>query len=258
MKPFSISPESLTERIGSTEFDAEGKIELKNSILDLSIVYGKELEAVNLAKGSEIYKKEDDDNWRMLHELKLNDCKGNELDLSPYLDKYRTAFLIKTNKKNGGRFFFDDSYQPAITVRADVLSMNGIITLLHEIGHLELINKQVKTGPDKNYYYSRAVSYIKTFNKKLFTKEERENPDFLEYIASYVLQTERDAWAFCLNKLRPFIRAGSINKEDILVMAHDWALQSYNDRLNSTLNPSLIESIKMKLVGSINTLLNRT
>ena len=97
---------------------------------------------------------------------------------------------------------------------------------------------------------------MRTLNRNLLTKEELSMPDIHERIAGFLLEEERNAWARALGRLRPFVRSGALDREEVLTAAHSIALTSYSKLLENFAHPSVMEGLYRKLVSQVNTLLS--
>ncbi len=135
----------------------------------------------------------------------------------------------------------DHSY---IVLAENIASPRTIISLFHELGH----TKNFTEGESSRRY----EMYLKTLDRNRLTPEERDNPHIEEKIVQTVLEHERSAWAYALNALRPIIRGGVFDKNEILQFVHDTALQSYSNRGQLILNPTLRERVVMKIISFIN------
>jgi hypothetical protein len=216
--------------------------------------------------------------WKLVRKLIITDAEGNELlNLEPLInlhaEKVETwlgptmvlkrqvgVFFPATNNvpsfdlKAGGAQvrptdMFNESLEYNVLLTENITSPATLVTLLHEIGHVK------RPTADSAILNTRAryVRYLQTRNKNLLTAEEKTDPELEDKIFQVILEEERDAWAYALKEMRPLIKAGFLEKKDVLDFLHTNALQSYSDTIRKVANPSVRERIRIAFFGYLNT-----
>lgn len=121
------------------------------------------------------------------------------------------------------------SIEPLIKMDIEPKSAAGILIMLHEIGH--------RKDPSMN-------------NNTIFTqnnsKEEKPSDN-------KIITKERYAWAYSLNKLRPYIKGFNMKEDDIDILIHKFALGNYS----ATINKNIIEDEVDKLIKKMLQLLSK-
>ena len=248
-------PKSLSEPLDSRdvflndsaekEISVSGRglrIDMKCGAVDLLTVDHLKRLGVNVDINSTNQKE-----WRILESYEFSDEKGNNINLNDLL-QYKGPRLGKMTTRDLTILFHNSGLTPesfrlgeanaehsVVMIYGNVLSPATLITVLHEMGHCE------NPPNEKDMRYR---GYLLTFNKKFLTEDEGKDPEIEEKIAGEVVKQERDAWAFALKKLRPFMRSGALDKKDVLQVCHDIALRGYMNRINDVINPGL----KTKLI----------
>lgn len=282
-KNMESPPDSLSVPLGNLEFrDAENIDEypLESSVegrgLKLSIGYGQEGsdEASALLDRFKIPAEQitPEDQWRILEKFSLQDQSGNEINLDKLIGQNtedRDEFMTDENVKNRkvSVLFRAENKTPsqegvsidqsktesnkAVIMGSNIASPENIIAFLHEMGHVMAKPPSKATLQRQNYIESLN-------NRKFLEPEDRINTDeIFKKIADDILLEERDAWAWALNKLRPFIKSGAINKDVLLKTVHQYALKSYSNTLEERfINPNFKIRFSRKLKSFINTTLN--
>jgi hypothetical protein len=107
-------------------------------------------------------------------------------------------------------------------------SPDAVLTLLHEIGHIKDMEKR---GMNANEY-SIGRSIVSGIDAKA-TPEEM----------AHILSTERNAWAFALWQIRPFLNDADpqLNKQTVLSSIHNYFLNSYSKSIADNLSSQIIE-----------------
>lgn len=157
--------------------------------------------------------------------LKNNESELNVLDLlSP---NYSTYINTNIDKEDNS---FESIHRPRerkIYINTPLLSVDGIISLLHEIGHNNRDQHQSfsEQNKDENSLLRFKVSGI---IEKILAGMALglRSPNIKD--ASLILRDERDAWSFALQKIRPFMKDLNIDIEDIENIIHHHALYSYS------------------------------
>ena len=104
-----------------------------------------------------------------------------------------------------------------VVVRNNLATPLDIIVLMHEIGHAndevtpKILDFPRPKGPD---------------DKVFLTQEQME----------IRLKSERNAWAFAIKKIKPFLSDLGITTEDLDMFAHNFALHIYSEEINKMLS----------------------
>lgn len=164
-------------------------------------------------------------NIRKLESLILKN-KESQLDilslLSPDYSTYITTNLDKIDNS------FESVHRPnerKIFINSPLLSVDGIMTLLHEIGHNHRDQHQsvLEQNKDENSLLRFKVSGI---IEKILAGIIFRGPNIKD--ASRVLRDERDAWSFALQKIKPFMKDLNVDINDMENIIHHYALYSYS------------------------------
>ncbi len=115
-------------------------------------------------------------------------------------------------------------------VTEDVASVNGLLYMLHEIGH--------------------CVDYEQTENKKEWRIKSVK--DFIrnEKDMEYLLRRERGAWAYALKKIKPLIKDRIISKEDVMLRVND-SIYSYHKYLGDKIKKEEEKAFDDKIVQAV-------
>jgi len=100
-----------------------------------------------------------------------------------------------------------------ILTSGDITKVSTVVKILHEIGHL------MRPGDESKGAIKRYLS--------------RESITELE--AEEILHSERDAWAFTLKKIKPFLEGEQ--REDILNFIHGYCLSYYSGNIREQMAP---------------------
>ena len=118
--------------------------------------------------------------------------------------------------------------EKSVGLADDPLTPNGLLTLVHEIGH----NKNYEA--DKEAYHERQKDIEKFNNITNYKSINLSEVD--EKVAQSVLEEERGAWATALNDIRPFIKDLDFKPNKIKEFVHHKSLQMYCTYLRMILN----------------------
>jgi|GEM_PF-4197396 len=139
---------------------------------------------------------------------------GATLSLSDILPEgYRVFF--STVAQDGSSYVVMDESGGTVVLNAEITKPEMIIHLLHEAGHVHEKTDEMRFSPTNNPDVSSKV-----YKGDLAVK----------------LLSERNAWAYALRRLKPFVdqeptSGFSIQKNDVLTLANNWALKSYQDSI---------------------------
>lgn len=154
------------------------------------------------------------EDWRELSELVLlNEKSGDAIELSGlYPEEYDTAFRVTDER-------WEDSYHDhaarTVVVGSSLLAPVQFALLLHEVGHA--VDKVANP-----YLYDNLA--------RVMWQLERGDP----VAQSIVLMKERNAWAFALNTMRPFLSSdpkSAFNSVGIKKFIHRACLQTYSNEI---------------------------
>lgn len=167
------------------------------------------------------------------------------LDVLDTVDAPPEIFFIPADGNTSSRRYFE---QNVIVVGGDLLNPYGIITLLHEIGHT-IAGSNGSMVESENLYDAR---------NNIFLRGKIQN----ESEGRLILENERNAWAFALSKLRPFLVSQNkaepmLNINLVKSYVHDLCLASYSEVIRRSLlkESDLAEEIELD-TSSINKILD--
>ncbi|MBP6856403.1 MAG: hypothetical protein KBC42_01215 [Candidatus Pacebacteria bacterium] len=164
-------------------------------------------------------------NIRKLERFILKNDK-TKLDVLGLLSSdYSTYITTNIDKEDTSFGSVNRPRERKIYVNTPLLSVDGIMSLLHEIGHNNRDKQQSisEQNKDENSLLRFKVSGIV---EKILAGMSLRGPNIKD--ASRVLRDERDSWSFALQKIRPFMKDLNINIEDMENIIHHDALYSYS------------------------------
>ncbi|OQB05698.1 MAG: hypothetical protein BWY19_00831 [bacterium ADurb.Bin212] len=108
-----------------------------------------------------------------------------------------------------------DSIEPSgrILSSGDIANLSTVVKILHELGHLERSGEE-SVGARRRYLKRESIT---------------------ESEAEYILRSERDAWAFALTKIKPFL--GKDQRGAVLNFIHRHSLSYYSDNIRKQIAP---------------------
>lgn len=212
--------ESLSKPIGKIEYSKSGNIKIENQPFVLEFSYAKVSRGV--AESFEKhprYKEPDPDTLLELLSWKLTRTDRNVSLTLDYIipDNYKIYFSPTT--QDWSSYVKIGDKDTRIVLSGDITTPIIILELLHEAGHIH-----EKTDDPR---------FIKT-------KPEETSTIYTNDLADKLL-SERNAWAFAIKKIKPFLdkdesKGFVIKKDDVLTVAKDWALESYLTSIKSDIN----------------------
>lgn len=116
-------------------------------------------------------------------------------------------------------------------IRYDIAAVDGLLSLLHEIGH--------------------CIDYEQAENKKKWLKKGIADNARDEHDMEYILRRERGCWAYVLKKLKPLIKDGVVSREDVLLYA-DNAIYSHHSYLGEKIKEEEKKDLKKNFLKAIN------
>lgn len=164
-------------------------------------------------------------NIRKLEKLILKNNES-ELDILSLLSSdYSTYITTNLDKEDNS---FESVHRPRerkIFINTPLLSVDGIMSLLHEIGHNN--RDQYQTFSEQNKDENSLLRFkLSGIVEKILAGMTLRGPNIKD--ASRVLRDERDAWSFALLKIRPFMKDLNIDIDDMENIIHHDALYSYS------------------------------
>ncbi|MFH1456684.1 MAG: hypothetical protein ABIF17_01055 [Patescibacteria group bacterium] len=174
-------------------------------------------------------------NYRVLKKFTLQNVrisdnnKDNKLDLFndiECLDRINIIFNI--HKKETYAKSTYDNWSKLIVLSGDIANLRVIVTLLHEIGHIN-------------------IKFKKTTQENVIDDVARHNmPENSESYMAETLNEERKAHSFALNILKKFFGKNILNKKDVMKFIHEVTLSSYSTNIKLA---RIIREINQKKKG---------
>ena len=145
------------------------------------------------------------DDLRQVKNISFSNSNGDIFETKTAYPNLVILFSTEHEKMgpNDNRFEPDNSM--VILLGLNILSPVGILAMMHEVGHLT----DIGSG---STYKKEVINSIRNINlwasgrnKKLPSNNE----------AGKLLNTERNAWAYAINKIKPFIEDLGMSKNDL-------------------------------------------
>ncbi len=214
----SVFPPMKFEVAGEEKFDIE----------DVAVELFYEIptrDNVSPEKFAQLEKYKQVDNFRVVRSLKLsNKDRSVVLDLND-LVPVGTNMLIDVNALGVSRLNNYNSKNNTITVGKDLRTAEGLVTLLHEVGH-------ARTQQNGEGGFTREQLDEATFYRQ-FLRSNDDASEIPQAVLETILKDERFAWEFAIKSLRPFLNAdsgSSFNEDSVKHYASEW-LSSYFRRI---------------------------
>lgn len=175
------------------------------------------------------------DNIRLLEKIVLK--KGDvSLDTSKILEKNKGKIYFNFHD-NLGAYSSINVKNAKIVLTEDPLTPIGLMTLFHEIGHYQ---DYIKDEVDYNIRNEELEKFNLFTTLPVFNLEKESS--------EAVLKTERVAWAYALNGLRPFIKDLNLKLDGIRNFVHGRCLKSYSETIRTALrtNETLNELVSLE------------
>jgi len=152
--------------------------------------------------------------------------KESTIDVVGMLPKdYSVYVTTNINKEDNSFESVNRPIERKIFINVPLLSVDGIMSLLHEIGHEKRDQTQTVLENFKDDNSRKRISTSGIVERILAGLSFRK-PNIKD--ASRVLRDERDAWSFALQKIKPFMKDLNIDIKDIENIIHHNALYSYS------------------------------
>jgi|SRR3989344_2110599 len=204
------------------------------------------LEGEKNEQDEELFEGCDPQSWKLLNSftLELSEYPGRDLYFFDMDDLPDIIFNPKVKEGHGyGHAFVESNKkEPRVVVFGDIFIPSGMLAMFHELGHIAFNAKRTTLDPN---HFENAVWASENF-EELLSHPRIIHPRYSREIGEIIIEEERVAWAAAIRALRPLIGAGVISKEDVLAMAHQWALQSYSDDIRKIMGGPV-----KKLLGRI-------
>jgi len=135
-----------------------------------------------------------------------------EMNLKDILSKAVVLFKKHPDLQTGGSAYQD--FNNLVLLEKKPSSPDGILTMMHELGHIEdkKLLDSIQRVKDLRYENIMIGGYDEDVEKE-------KNALQLEW--------ERDAWAYALNKTRPYIEGFELPEGALEEYIHEYALGSY-------------------------------
>ncbi len=144
--------------------------------------------------------------------------KESELNISNELKDL--IVVINKNSRGSlpvGQFF---KHFNLIRLNSEISTPEGILTFFHEIGHLKDIDLD---NTDKLLQDLRMESVLSPDDKVIN-----------DQISAIEIKEERTAWAYAINKLKPYIKGLGVSDDSINDFVHKFLLGSYCKDINDS------------------------
>ncbi|MCX6793204.1 MAG: hypothetical protein NTY12_04215 [Candidatus Falkowbacteria bacterium] len=154
-------------------------------------------------------------NGRKLDNFVIENEVGR-FDLNEAFPEGKVLFNIEIGKGQS----YIDIYNKVIILGEDPWTPEGLVTLLHEVGHYK---DYLRSNPSERHAKKTARNSID------------EGKD-IEFNSELLLRKERDAWAYALKDLDPFREDLDIYLDELQEEIHGSCLKSYSDIIKEKLN----------------------
>lgn len=228
--PFNLTEDKassikeILQESSTTEYPERGEVSFQDQGITIDFTYEPYHSSLNFNPRTLLERyalKRNVGDARILTSFNLQDVdKTEEISLYQIIpDQWKVIFFPDNAERNGSA----NNITKTIAFNGAPTSISNILTLLHEAGHAHDFNqKRIRT-------HNLAVSKLKSLIGK---------PN--EGDLNYILTSERNAWSFALNKLRPFISKNlhsDLKRETVYSIIHDIALASYNEEISQFVLP---------------------
>ena len=174
-------------------------------------------------------------NVRKLNQLVLKNKTGEELDVLQLLPKNHSIYFTTLTEEDETLKSSADYAKKAVFVGTPLLTSGGLMTLMHEIGHMDRNNHKSLRQIAQESISTSLIKKEMNFVQKILSGFRSANM----HDAAVTLNDERDAWSFALAKLRPFFNALNINMEDIKNIVHKNGLHTYSKAIRLVVDKNL-------------------
>ncbi len=207
------------ENIGSEIKNVDGSVSFENGEVKVTLDSQDFEEYLDSCEDGEVLKgviTDSDQSFDPRDYVRLNKFiieDGSNSLILDYKNEYRTVIYKKRDDSAPSR---SEAFHDIDLVRLhrQPSSPDGILVLLHEIGHLE--DPELSEGVQR-----QSTLKFEAIIAGGYTKEIKEENDAI------TLKSERKAWAYALNKIRFIIRKLGIPEESVKDFIHGYTLGSY-------------------------------
>lgn len=163
------------------------------------------------------------DNIRCVDELILEN-QDSKYDVNEFFYDGKIFFNINTNSEVSSCINLENKQ---IFLSEDPLTLEGIVTLFHELGHYKDSTRiESPTRPS----HTGKMLIAQTFKETALNAKDGElKGKVWEMGAQNLLQLERDAWAIALKDLKPFVEDLNLKRSNLRNYLHSKCLQSYSE-----------------------------
>jgi hypothetical protein len=211
----------LFEPIGQEIIKNSGRVEIENKDLKITMRYDEirfsideipRTEEEMIGTGLNIYERrllkflnfKPENFYELKYFLMENKLGPEKIELEEYDTRKERIFVLKDGKDTEGSSI--NIFQDYVKLTAEPKTAAAVLTAFHEIGHTK----------DPNISSLDALSFsIAGRDRKVEDKK--------------IMDRERYAWAYSLNKLRPFLAGMNVDSKDLDTFIHERSLGSYSD-----------------------------
>ena len=233
------NPETDTVDLPPLVFKSEGKEIFNIEDVTVELVYETpSKDNVSPEEFAQLEKYRQIDNFRVVRFLKLStaekDIVLNITDLVPV----GTNVLLDSSVTGIKRLNNYNSKHNTITIGMDLREIEGIATLLHEIGHAR--TRQLGEGGLEKEQLDEA-----TFYRQFFKDGTEGVSEIPQAVLETILKDEWLGWKFAIKSLQPFLKSKDGSAFD------ETALKQYASEWLSTYFQKIPEQLKAKMVKLI-------
>jgi len=156
--------------------------------------------------------------------LKNKSSKADVFEILP--EKYQIYFCPdEKNDRVESSVFVE---QKLVLITGDLSKPLTILSLFHEIGHL--VDDKIMGDKDKEERHKESRIRYNKAGQPIKSPDDTGVYKPTENDLVTILNSERNAWAFAIKKLKPFLKNLNIDNQDLRVYIHDYALKSYSKK----------------------------
>lgn len=241
-----VKPELLYKPVAEVDYKEKGEANFNIGKLRVDFSYGPVDRLPIVLYGELNLAGITEKTLRLINKLTIQDKNGRTLDLidimppgsKVYIDPFYDSAAYKSPVLTDNAFV--DPKTKRVVLLGDISVPRTILSLLHEAGHLNRLPESMEEAGSKR--------------EKALSTETISPSD-----AAFVLRMERDAWAFALRKLRPFLNKdpnSPLNKDAVLYEIHNFALKSYSNRLKEHLPDWVFKFEEERLTATLEKAVN--
>ncbi|MDD4902071.1 MAG: hypothetical protein PHE24_02960 [Patescibacteria group bacterium] len=221
------SREIKNKRIVEIDYKDHDQIHVENEKIVLDLGYEDSGCPVG-TDGKDFEPRANSLNWRKLNNYSIKSKQSETMiNLLSELPRDYEVFFEPYAWYTGGKAGVKDQL---CIVRGDITTVDGLLGLLHEIGH--------------------CVDYEQTKNKRNWRMKVLADNARNEEDMEFVLRRERGAWAYALKKIKPLIRDQIISQEDVMLCVND-SVYSYHEFLGDKIKKEEEKEFDDKIVQAV-------